>query len=150
MQQFTTAGICLTCWISYKWCHPHYNKRHNHKIWDISKYSHHKRSMTQSNVQGVRKISSRLQRHTRNKDFFMIPDKIKNIPCYITVTYTRIVVDYRPLKKDPNQVWITVDGNLINYADLVTTKILWNSTLNIPGAKTGKLDVSILSCNANG
>ena len=67
---------------------------------------------------------------------FMTINEIKEIPRDKTVTYARIVVDYRPQKADPNRVRITVGGNLINYpgelttrtADLVTSKILWNST----------------------
>jgi hypothetical protein len=62
----------------------------------------------------------------------MTPNEIKNIPHDRTVTYTRIVVDYRPHKKDPNRVHITVGGNLITYPgelttqtkDLIMTKIL--------------------------
>ena len=63
---------------------------------------------------------------------FLELDKIKNIPRDRTVTYARIVVDYRPQKKYPNRVRITVGGNLIEYpyeltthtADLTTSKIL--------------------------
>jgi hypothetical protein len=73
---------------------------------------------------------------------FMTIDEIKAIPKDQTITYARIVVDYRPQKKDPNRVHITVGGNLIDYpgelstrtADLITSKILWNSTLSTPGA----------------
>eukprot|EP00804_Cyclotella_cryptica_P019675 CCRYP_016443-RA/>CCRYP_016443-RA protein AED:0.57 eAED:0.37 QI:0/0/0/1/1/1/2/0/345 len=76
-------------------------------------------------------------------------DEIKRIPKDRTVTYARIVVDYRPQKEDPNRVRITVGGNLIDYpgelttrtADLTTAKILWNSTLSTPGAKFGAADV---------
>eukprot|EP00804_Cyclotella_cryptica_P029279 CCRYP_011676-RA/>CCRYP_011676-RA protein AED:0.16 eAED:0.06 QI:0/0/0/1/0/0/6/0/1468 len=72
--------------------------------------------------------------------FFMSHNEIKNIPKDRTVTYARIVVDYRPQKDDPNRVRITVGGNLINYpgelttrtADLTTAKILWNSTISTP------------------
>ena len=81
--------------------------------------------------------------------FFMSHDEIKRIPKDRTVTYTRIVVDYRPQKEDPNRVRITVGGNLIDYpgelttrtADLTTAKILWNSTLSTPGAKFSAADV---------
>eukprot|EP00957_Ditylum_brightwellii_P103372 7877546-Ditylum_brightwellii.AAC.1 len=60
------------------------------------------------------------------------------------VTCARIGVDYCPQKKDPNRVQITVGGNLINYpgdvatntADLITTKLLWNSVLSTPGTST--------------
>jgi hypothetical protein len=80
---------------------------------------------------------------------FMSIDKIKAIPKDRTVTYARIVVDYRPQKKDPNRVRITVGGNLIDYpgelttrtADLITSKILWNSTLSTPGARYMCADV---------
>eukprot|EP00804_Cyclotella_cryptica_P020908 CCRYP_009248-RA/>CCRYP_009248-RA protein AED:0.33 eAED:0.26 QI:0/0/0/1/1/1/2/0/567 len=81
--------------------------------------------------------------------FFMTHDEIKCIPRDRTVTYARIVVDYRPQKDDPNRVRITVGGNLINYpgehttrtADLTTAKILWNSTISTPGARFACADI---------
>jgi hypothetical protein len=81
--------------------------------------------------------------------FFMSKDKIKEIPKDRTVTYARIVVDYRPQKADPNRVRITVGGNLIDYpgklttrtADITTAKLLWNSSLNTPNAKFACADV---------
>ena len=74
---------------------------------------------------------------------FMSLDEIKNIPKDRVVTYARIVVDYRPQKKDPNRVRITAGGNLISYpyelttrtADLTTSKLLWNSTISTKGAR---------------
>eukprot|EP00957_Ditylum_brightwellii_P129965 9912544-Ditylum_brightwellii.AAC.1 len=80
---------------------------------------------------------------------FLNKQEIKHIPDDRTVTYARIIVDYHPQKKGPNQVRITVDGNLINYpgdvatntADLITTKILWNSILSTPGAKYVCIDI---------
>jgi hypothetical protein len=80
---------------------------------------------------------------------FMSIDEIKQIPKDRTVTYARIVVDYRPQKGDPNRVRITVGGNLIDYpgelttrtADLITSKILWNSTLSTPDARYMCADV---------
>jgi hypothetical protein len=82
--------------------------------------------------------------------FFMTHDEIKAIPKDRTVTYARIVVDYRPQKEDPNRVRITIGGNLINYpgelttrtADLTTAKILWNSTISTDGARYACADVS--------
>jgi hypothetical protein len=73
---------------------------------------------------------------------FMTIDEIKAIPKDGRVTYAQIMVDYRPQKIDPNWVRITVGGNLIDYpgelttrtADLITSKILWNSNLSTPGA----------------
>ena len=63
---------------------------------------------------------------------FLSLDEIKCIPADRTITYARIVVDYRPQKEDPNRVRITAGGNLIDYpyelttrtADLTTTKIM--------------------------
>jgi hypothetical protein len=60
-----------------------------------------------------------------------------------TWTYARIVIDYRPQKEDLNQAQITVGGNLIKYkgdvsprtADLITSKLLWNSVLSTEGAQ---------------
>eukprot|EP00957_Ditylum_brightwellii_P105892 8076206-Ditylum_brightwellii.AAC.2 len=71
----------------------------------------------------------------------MDKQQIKTILDNPTVTYMRIVIDLCPQKKDPNRVQITVGGNLINYpgdvttstADLITTKLLWNSVLSTPG-----------------
>ena len=40
-------------------------------------------------------------------------DGIKTIPEDRVVTCARIVVDYRPRKKDPSRVRITTGGNLI-------------------------------------
>ena len=73
---------------------------------------------------------------------FMDIHDILNIPKNKIFTYARIVVDYRPQKADPNRVCITMGGNLIQYdgelttntADLITSKILWNSTLSTEGA----------------
>ena len=45
---------------------------------------------------------------------YMTHEEIKCIPGYRTVTYAHIVVDFRPQKKDPNRVRITVGGNLID------------------------------------
>ena len=44
---------------------------------------------------------------------FLALDEIQHIPKDRTVTYARIVVDYRPQKTDPNRVRITVGGNLL-------------------------------------
>ena len=41
-------------------------------------------------------------------------EDIKHIPKNCTVTYARIVVDYRSQKADPNRVRITAGGNLID------------------------------------
>ena len=84
-----------------------------------------------------------------NTVFFMDHNMIANIPKDRTTTYARIVVDYRPQKEDPNKVRITAGGNLISYpgelttrtADLITSKILWNSVLSTQHAKYMCLDI---------
>jgi hypothetical protein len=65
-------------------------------------------------------------------------------------TYTRIVCNIRPEKKDTFRCRITVGGNLINYpgdcgtptADLLTVKLLLNSVISTKGAKFMMLDIS--------
>ena len=81
--------------------------------------------------------------------FVMTHEQILRIPHDRTVTYTRIVVDYRPQKADPNRVRLTAGGNLIDYpgelttrtADLTTTKILWNSVISTKDARYLCLDI---------
>ena len=76
-------------------------------------------------------------------------EQIQHIPKDRTITYARIVVDYRPQKTNPNRVCITAGGNLITYpgelttrmADLTTTKILWNSVISTPHARYLCLDI---------
>ena len=81
--------------------------------------------------------------------FVLTHEQIAAIPRDRTVTYTRVVVDYRPQKNDPNRVRLTAGGNLIDYpgelttrtADLTTTKILWNSVISTPGSRYLCLDI---------
>ena len=81
--------------------------------------------------------------------FVLTHDQILHIPRDRTVTYTRIVVDYRPQKADPNRVRLTAGGNLIEYpgelttrtADLTTTKMLWNSVISTKDARYLCLDI---------
>eukprot|EP00804_Cyclotella_cryptica_P022655 CCRYP_012469-RC/>CCRYP_012469-RC protein AED:0.37 eAED:0.30 QI:0/0/0/1/0/0/2/0/432 len=76
--------------------------------------------------------------------------QIRDIPRDRTITYGRVVVDYRPQNDDPNRVRITAGGNLIKdypgklttrTADLTTSKILWNSVLSTKGVKFMGLDL---------
>ena len=68
---------------------------------------------------------------------------IKNVPRDRVATDAKIVVDYRPQKKDPNRVRITAGDNSFQYpgksttrtTDLCTSKILWNSTISTMGGK---------------
>ena len=49
--------------------------------------------------------------------------KKSEIPAGQTETYSRVVVDVRPQKKeDPNRLRITVGGNLVKYPGVVKTK----------------------------
>ena len=74
---------------------------------------------------------------------FLTHEEIAAIPSDRTITYARIVVDYRKQKNDPNRVRITVGGNLlkddqeltVRTADLTTSKVMWNSTISTPGAR---------------
>jgi len=59
------------------------------------------------------------------------------------------VTDHRPKKEDPNRVRITVGGNLIDYpfelttrtADMVSSKILWNSVISAKDARFTGADI---------
>ena len=80
---------------------------------------------------------------------FLSLDEIDNIPKDRVVTYTRIVVDFRPQKDDPNRVQITAGGHLIVYpdelttrtVDLLTTQILWNSVISTKDARYICIDI---------
>ena len=84
-----------------------------------------------------------------NSIFVMTHDEIKLIPRTQTITYARVVVDFRTQKADPYRIRITAGGNLINYpgelstrtADLTTSKLMWNSVLSTEGAKYMCLDI---------
>ena len=82
------------------------------------------------------------------KDIWDIPGT--NTICFIcrspvpkvrTVTYDRIVVSYRPQKKDPNRTRLTVCGDHLHCiwvvrtatSDLSTSNILFNSFISAPG-----------------
>ncbi len=84
-----------------------------------------------------------------NMIFYLTHTEIRCIPKDQTVMYAQIVINYHPQKDDPNQVWITVGGNLINYiyeltthtANMVSAKIMWNSFISTPGAKISGADI---------
>ncbi len=66
------------------------------------------------------------------------------------VTYGQFVCTERPEKKEKNRTRFTIGGNQINYpgevatptADLLVSKILFNSTISTPGAKLMTMDIS--------
>ena len=80
---------------------------------------------------------------------FMDTRDITTIPKNRIITYTRIVVDYRLHKEDPNRVCITAGGDLKTYphelttrtADLTKTKVLWNSTISTPDDRYMCIDI---------
>ena len=82
--------------------------------------------------------------------FFVTHEEILNMPKDRTVTCARTVVDCRPQKKDPHRVRTTAGGNLINCpgeltartADMVTSKILWNSVVSTKNARCCTADTS--------
>ncbi len=84
-----------------------------------------------------------------NTIFFLSHSQIRAIPKDGTVTYAHVVIDHRPQKEDPNRVRITVGGNLIKYpfelttctTDMVSSKLLWNSTISTPGARFAGADI---------
>ncbi len=59
------------------------------------------------------------------------------------------MIDHCSQKEDPNHVQITVGGNLIDYsfelttctADMVSSKILWNSVISTPVARFAGVDI---------
>ena len=65
------------------------------------------------------------------------------------VTYGLIVVSYRPEKSDPNHTRLTVWGGRFNCpgdcrtptTDLLTVKLLLNSTISTPGARFVTIDI---------
>ena len=79
----------------------------------------------------------------------MTHEEIKNIPSDWTVTYARIVIDYWAQKDYPNRVCITIEGNLIEYPeelttrtdDLTSTTVMWNSIISTRNAQYMCADV---------
>jgi len=84
-----------------------------------------------------------------NAIFVMTHAEIPLIPADCTITYTRVVVDFHLQKADQHRICITAGGNLINYsgelttrtADLITSKLMWNSVLSTKGTKYMCLDI---------
>jgi hypothetical protein len=84
-----------------------------------------------------------------NTFFYLSHADICKIPQDKTVTYACIVIDHQPQKEDPNHVRITVGGNLIDYpfdlttrtADMVSSKILWNSAISTKDARFAGADI---------
>jgi hypothetical protein len=84
-----------------------------------------------------------------NTIFFLSHDEIRHIPKDQTVIYARIVIDHWSQKEDPKCLCIIVGGNLINYpfelithtTDMVSSKLLWNSTVSTPRACFAGADI---------
>ena len=66
-----------------------------------------------------------------------------------TATYNRSVADIRLEEAEPNRVWFTVGGDILQYtgktsteiASIETAKLLINSTLSTKGAKFMAMDI---------
>ena len=73
----------------------------------------------------------------------------RDIPSHKTVTYSRIVADYRPHKSEPFRTRLTVGGNLLHCnentktdcASLPTIKTFFNSVISTPGARFATGDI---------
>ncbi len=92
-----------------------------------------------------------------NAMFVMTPDEIKHVlQQNKKITYGDLVVDYPPLKEDPNRICIMARGNLVKYGsspsvctvDLDTAKIHWNTVISTPGARYMCLDIRNLYLTA--
>ena len=98
---------------------------------------------------GMAQGDNKMGQKGTNAIFVMIHDDIWLIPADRTITYARVVVNFRPQKMDPHRIQITAGGNLINYpgklttrtANLTTSKLMWNSVLSTKGAKYMCLDI---------
>jgi hypothetical protein len=75
--------------------------------------------------------------------------KLKNIPKDRKITYSKIVCDYKPHKKEKERVRLTVGGDRLDYssdvatstADITTFKILINNTLSTEDAAMMMMDI---------
>jgi hypothetical protein len=75
--------------------------------------------------------------------------KLTNIPKDRKITYSKIVCDYKPHKKEKERVQLTVGGDRLDYsgnvatstADITTFKILINSTLSTEDAAMMMMDI---------
>ena len=82
-----------------------------------------------------------------NTIFFIPKDKI---PAVRTVTYGRIVTKIRPQKAETHRNRLTMGGNLINLpgdvttptADLITSKLIFNTVLSTKNAKFMCADIA--------
>jgi hypothetical protein len=74
---------------------------------------------------------------------------LTNIPKDMTITYSKIVCDYKTNKKERERVRLTVGGDRLDYsgdvatstADITTLKILINSTLSTADAAMMMMDI---------
>ena len=81
-----------------------------------------------------------------SKIFFIHPSEI---PSHKKVTYSRLVVDIRPLKEEKYHVRITFGGDKLDFcgdassvaASLATVKLLLNSVVSSKGAKFTTADI---------
>ena len=106
--------------------------------------------------QGARNADGTMRVEGTNTCFWIPKGKV---PEGRTVTYARIVCDYRPQKVDrPRRTRITAGGNLIydypnnvstNTAGLETIKLHWNSVISTLGAKYMCMDIGNMYLNTH-
>ena len=73
-----------------------------------------------------------------------------DVPHHKKVTYASVVCDYQPLKQEPYRCRLVVGGDKLPYAsdsaapaaNLLESKILFNSTISQPGANFMTIDIS--------
>jgi hypothetical protein len=98
---------------------------------------------------GMAQGDDKIGQQGTNSIFVMTHDKISRIPKGQTITYARVVVNFRPQKMDPHCIRITAGGNLIKYlgklltrtANLTTFKLMWNSVLSTKDVRYMCLDI---------
>jgi hypothetical protein len=75
--------------------------------------------------------------------------KLTNVPKDRNITYSKIVCDYKPHKKEKERVRLNVGGDILDYsgdvatstADITTFKILISITLSTKGAAIMMMDI---------
>lgn len=133
----TERLTCIKHWKRYAMGHPPHHWQNHHKIWEITCRVCVKSYLNEGNVLRIGIINRRLgsNKPRDNTIHWISHDEIKTTPQDRTVTYARIVVNYRPQKVDPSRVCITFGSNLItNPGELTThtakmtfTKVLWSA-----------------------
>ncbi len=141
------------CWNQriLQWSSTPCHQRNHHPLQEVDQRSPAQKSVAQGYEQTLHCLVQGCTGITKgtNTIFFLLHADIWNIPSNRTVTYARIVINYCPQNEDPNRVCFTVGGNLIDYpfelttctADMVSSKILWNSVISTKDAHFASADI---------